>query len=193
MISSLRGVVQRVGQGEIVLDVGGVGFRLSVPVSVLEQAPEVGQTHFLHTRLIVREESLALYGFESQEQRQLFDLLLQVNGVGPRLALAVLSHLSPELLRASVAHGQADILTRVPGIGRKTAEKIIFHLKDRVVAEPTAFGRTPAGGDTEVLQALTALGYNLVEAQSALQSIPTDAPQDVEERVRLALQHFARP
>lgn len=193
MISSLRGVIQRVGQGELVIEVGGVGFRLSVPISVLEQAPGVGQTHFLHTRLIVREDSLALYGFESQEQRQLFDLLLQVNGVGPRLALAVLSHLSPELLRAGVANGQVDILTRVPGIGRKTAEKIIFHLKDRLVAEPSALGRVPAGADTEVLQALTALGYSLVEAQSALQSIPSDAPQDIEERVRLALQHFARP
>ncbi|MEW6567221.1 MAG: Holliday junction branch migration protein RuvA [Chloroflexota bacterium] len=192
MISTLRGVLQRAAPGEIVLEVGGVGYQVAVPTSVLEQLPEVGQTLFLYTRMVVREDSLSLYGFESQEQRHLFDLLLQVGGVGPRLALAVLSHVSPELLRASVGNGQPEALTRVPGIGRKTAEKIIFYLRDKL---EKAEGIRPAlsGLDTEVLQALTSLGYSLGEAQAAVQSIPDDTPLDVEERVRHALRYFARP
>lgn len=193
MISFLRGTLQRVAQGEVIVEVGGVGLRLRVPTSVLEQAPEVGQMIFLHTRLVVREDALALYGFASQEERQLFDMLGQVNGVGPRLALAVLSNLSTELLRAAVANGQVDILTRVPGVGRKTAEKIIFHLKDRLAAAPVTTLTPPSESDAEVLQALTALGYGLTEAHAALQSIPSDTSQDVEERVRMALKYFARP
>jgi Holliday junction DNA helicase RuvA len=193
VISSLRGTVQRVGPGSIVVEVGGVGFSVAVPATVLEDSPEAGQSIFLYTRLIVRADSLSLYGFGSPEQRQLFDMLLQVNGVGPRLAMAVLSHLSPELLRSAVGTGQADILTRVPGIGRKTAEKIIFHLKDRMVVAPLAEVPAPSAVDTEVLQVLTALGYSLVEAQAGVQSIPVGTAQDVEERVRMALKYFSRP
>jgi Holliday junction DNA helicase RuvA len=193
VISSLRGTVQRVGPGNIVVEVGGVGFSVAVPATVLEDSPEAGQSISLYTRLIVRADSLSLYGFGSPEQRQLFDMLLQVNGVGPRLAMAVLSHLSPELLRSAVGTGQADILTRVPGIGRKTAEKIIFHLKDRMVVAPLAEVPAPSAVDTEVLQVLTALGYSLVEAQAGVQSIPVGTAQDVEERVRMALKYFSRP
>lgn len=192
MISSLRGVLQRLGPGEVVVEVGGFGIQVMVPTSVLDQLPDVGQMVFLHTRMVVREDSIALYGFESQEQRRLFDLLLQVSGIGPRLAVAILSHLSPELLRASVSSGQAEPLTRVPGIGRKTAERIVFHLREKLEA-PEGPVPSLSGLDTDVLQALTALGYGLGEAQAAVQSIPPDAPQDLEERVRLALRHFARP
>jgi Holliday junction DNA helicase RuvA len=184
--------VTHVGPTEVVVEVGGVGLSLSVPAEVASgSAP--GVTIFLYTRMIVREDSLSLYGFSSLEQREFFDLLLQVDRVGPRLALAVLSHLSPELLRSAVAGGQLEILTRVPGVGRKTAESIAFHLRDKLEAPAIARLGPPSGADTEVLQALTALGYTLVEAQAALQSIPTDGPKDPEERVRLALQYFARP
>ncbi len=192
MISSLRGLLQRAGPGEVVLEVGGVGYQVTIPTSVLEHLPDVGQMVFLYTRMVVREDSLSLYGFESQEQRHLFDLLLQVSGVGPRLAMAILSHVSAELLRASVSSGQPDALTRVPGIGRKTAERIVFHLRDKL-ERAEAVGLVLSGVDTDLLQALTALGYGLGEAQAAVQSIPSDAPQDLEERVRLALRHFARP
>lgn len=192
MISSLRGVLQRLGPGEVVVEVGGFGIQVMVPTSVLDQLPEVGQMVSLYTRMVVREDSIALYGFESHEQRRLFDLLLQVSGIGPRLAMAILSHLSPELLRASVSSGQAEPLTRVPGIGRKTAERIVFHLREKLEA-PEVPVPPLSGLDTDVLQALTALGYGLGEAQAAVQSIPPDAPQDLEERVRLALRHFARP
>ncbi len=191
MIASVRGIVQHVGVQEVVLEVGGIGVRIVVPQAALDPAPVVGQAMFLHTRLVVREESLSLYGFSSQEQREVFDLLLQVNGVGPRLAVTILSHLPPDGLRSAVAADQPVALTKVPGIGRKTAEKIIFHLKDRLKA-PEAMASMALEADNDVVSALTALGYSLVEAQSAVQSIPAQASSDVAARVRLALQYFSR-
>lgn len=192
MIASLRGVVQHLGEASVTLEVGGVGIEVSVPHSVVEHGPAVGDPFFLHTRMIVREDSIQLYGFDTLEQRELFDLLLQVSGVGPRLALALLSHLSADVLRGAVANNQPEALDKVPGIGRKTAEKIVFFLKDRLRAPAPAL-RLIRGADGEVLSALTALGYTLVEAQAAVQAIPDDAPEDIEDRLRLALRHFARP
>jgi Holliday junction DNA helicase RuvA len=191
MIASVRGIIQHVGQQEVVLEVGGIGVQISIPQAALGPAAVIGQAMFLYTRLIVREDSLSLYGFGTVEQREVFDLLLQVSGVGPRLAVTILSHLPPDGLRAAVAGDQPAALTRVPGIGRKTAEKIIFHLKDRLTA-PQALGGLALEADNDVVSALTALGYSLIEAQSAVQSIPAQAPDEVEARVRLALQYFSR-
>jgi Holliday junction DNA helicase RuvA len=191
MIASVRGIVQHVGLQEVVLEVGGIGLLLAVPQAALEPAPVIGQAMFLHTRLVVREEALSLYGFSTVEQREVFDLLLQVSGVGPKLAVTILSHLAPDGLRAAVAADQPVALTKVPGIGRKTAEKIIFHLKDRLAAPAIGSGLA-LEADNDVVSALTALGYSLVEAQSAVQSIPAQAPSDVEVRIRLALQYFSR-
>jgi Holliday junction DNA helicase RuvA len=194
MISSLRGTVLAVAPDSLVVEVGGVGFKVLVPASVAEGADGVGRTINLFTHLAVREDALTLYGFGSEEQRALFELLLTVNGVGPRLALAVLSALSPDVMRRAVAHEQPEIFNRVPGVGKKTAEKIVFHLKDKIGKEVGLGAITALSDrDTEVIAALTALGYSLVEAQAALQSIPKDAPDDVEERVRLALRYFATP
>ncbi|MEJ2709329.1 MAG: Holliday junction ATP-dependent DNA helicase RuvA, partial [Anaerolineales bacterium] len=135
---------------------------------------------------------LTLYGFETREAREIYVLLLTVNGVGPRLALAILSVLSPDAIRRAVFHEQAEVFSRVPGIGKKTSQKILLHLQDKVTAD---IGLEPVSRvsevDTEVLDALTALGYSVVEAQAALQSIPRDTPQDVEARLRAALQYFS--
>lgn len=192
MIASLRGVVQHIGDDELILEVGGVGLRVAVPRSVLQDMPEVGQPLFLLTHLVVRESSLSLFGFSTTEQKELFELLIQVRGIGPRLALAVLSHLSPDVLRSAVARDQPEVLARVPGVGRKTGQKIIFHLKDRLATPLEDIG-VPSEVDTEVLSVLTELGYSLVEAQAALQFIPDSAPQEIEERVMFALKFFARP
>ncbi len=192
MIVSLRGVVQHIGDDELILEVGGVGLRVAVPRSVLQDMPEVGQPLFLLTHLVVRESSLSLFGFSTTEQKELFELLIQVRGIGPRLALAVLSHLSPDVLRSAVARDQPEVLARVPGVGRKTGQKIIFHLKDRLATPLEDIG-VPSEVDTEVLSVLTELGYSLVEAQAALQFIPDSAPQEIEERVMFALKFFARP
>lgn len=191
MIASLRGVVQHVGEDDVVIEVGGVGLRVAVPHSLLGDVI-LGKPLFLLTQLVVREASLGLYGFGNTDQRDLFDLLMQVSGVGPRLALAILSNLSVDVIKSAVVNDQSDVLTRVPGVGEKTADKIIFFLKDRLKA-PLEEISMPSGVDTEVLGVLTTLGYSLVEAQTAVQSIPDDASQDIEERVKLALSYFASP
>ena len=192
MIRSIRGIVLHIGEGELTLEVGGIGLRIAITGSVHAAGPEVGKPFFLHTYLSVREDELSLYGFQSAEERGLFEVLLGVSGIGPKLAISVLSNLSPDVLRSAVANNQAEILTRVPGIGKKTGEKIIFHLKD-ILSPPAVDIRIPSDVDTEVLGVLTGLGYSLVESQTAVQSIPEDAKDDLEERVRLALQYFSSP
>jgi len=194
VISSLRGVVLILHQPDhIVVEVGGVGFKVFVPASVLDDA-DVGHTLFLHTHLIVREEALTLFGFSNEEQRALFEMLLTVQGVGPKLALAVLSALSVDVLRRAVVNEQAEVFNRVRGVGKKTAEKIVFALKDKLGVDFSLAGVTqPSDLDTEVLTALTALGYSVVEAQAAVQSISKSEGQTVEDRIRLALGYFATP
>ena len=191
MIATLRGVLQHVGEGEVVVEVGGVGLRVTVPSSILAGGAAIGHPIFLQTRLLVRVDAIHLYGFGNPEQVELFDLLLQVSGVGPKLAISILSHLSPDTLRMAVGKGQHEVLTRVPGIGRKTAEKIAFHLKDKIVGVGPQPVTIPEA-DTDLLGVLTGLGYTLVEAQAALQSLPPDAPEAAEDRLRLALQYFAQ-
>lgn len=191
MIDSIQGIVQQIDENSIVLEVGGVGVFVDVPIPVLEAAPGIGKSFFLFTRLIVKEESLNLFGFLSVEQRDLFNTLLKISGVGPRLALSILSYLSPEVLQNAIANDQAEVLVQVPGIGKKTAERILFHLKDKLDM-PLVIAKLSSEVDNEVLSVLTALGYSIIEAQSALKSIPRDAPDDIETRVRLALQYFSQ-
>ena len=192
MISTLRGILQQLGDGEMVIDVAGVGFTVHVPTNLAADLPGLGQLVSLYTHLVVREDLLALYGFATPEQREVFQLLLQVSGVGPKLALAILSHLSPDVLRSVVGSGQAEALDRVPGVGRQTAERIVFHLKDRMAAPEGAI-LVPLAADTEVLAALTSLGYSLVEAQAAVQALPPHAAEAVGPRLRSALRYFSRP
>jgi Holliday junction DNA helicase RuvA len=195
MISCLRGTVLHIEQpGYLVVEVGGVGFKVFVPGPVFDNLDGVGRGIFLHTYLMVREDALTLYGFSSQEQRALFELLLTVQGVGPRLALSVLSSLSLDVVRRAVAHAQAEVLDGVPGVGRKTAEKIVFALKDKLKGELTVSGMPAVTDvDTEVIGALTTLGYSVVEAQAAVQAIPKGEGKAVEDRLRLALQYFNTP
>ena len=175
----------------MVVEVGGVGLLVYVPEPLSDQLT-AGQTVYLHTYLIVRQDALALYGFETIEGRDYFVLLLGVSGIGPRLAVTILSSLTPEAIRRAIATDQPEVFSRVPGVGKKTAQKIVFSLQDKITTEegfePIA---TMSEADSEVLSALVALGYSVVEAQAALQSIPKEAPEDVEERLRLALGYFS--
>lgn len=191
MIASLNGQLQDVLSDSLVVEVGGVGLQVFVPNPLKDEAHS-GQHIHLHTYLVVRQDALILYGFASRDERELFILLLGVNGVGPRLALATLSVLSPEAIRRAVFHDQPDVFSRVPGVGKKTGQKIVLQLQDRLPAL-SGLERVAAISDVdgEVLGALTALGYSVVEAQAALQSIPRDAPDDIETRLRLALQYFS--
>ncbi len=193
MISILHGNVISQESDGIIVDVNGVGFHVLVPTP-LRDSLQPGENIFLYTRMIVREEAWTLCGFETKEGREMFDLLHSVNGIGPRLAMSILSTLSPDTIRRAVFNEQAEVFSRVPGIGSKTAQKIVLHLQDRL---PSTEGLGPLSRisevDTEVLAALTSLGYSLVEAQAALQYIPRDTPQEVETRLRIALQYFSTP
>lgn len=193
MISVLHGTVISHESDGIIVDVNGIGFHVMVPKYLIDQL-QPGEVVYLYTRLIVREDAWLLCGFDTREGREVFELLLTVNGIGPRIALSVLSTLTPEVICTAVVNNQVDVLSRVPGIGKKTAQRIVLQLQDRL---PVAGGYTAlsmvSDVDSEVLAALTSLGYNLVEAQSALQIIPRDTPQDIETRLRIALQYFTTP
>ena len=192
MITSLRGILQGIGEQDLTLEVGGVGLQVAVTRSVLESAPSIGRSIYIETHLVVRQDALLLYGFSSQEEREVFLELLKVSGVGPRLALITLSNLSIDTMRLAVSNNQPEAFVRVPGIGKKTAERMVFQLKDRIAMAPTA-DTAPTELDEEVVSVLTALGYSPVEAQSAVLSLGDEAPDEVEERVKLALQYFAKP
>lgn len=191
MIASISGTVQDVLSDGLVVEVGGIGLKVFVPAGRRDEL-RPGERVTLYTQLIVRQDLLALYGFESKEGREYFNLLLGVDGVGPRLALAALSTLSTDAIRRAVFHEQGEVFSRVPGVGKRTAQKILLHLQGRLPAE-AGMERVEAvsEADAEVLAALTGLGYSVVEAQSALQAIGRQAGQDVEERLRLALQYFS--
>lgn len=190
MIDLVTGQVAAISGDYLVVLVGGVGLRVYVPATVHDHVSSIGQTVTLYTYLQVREDALTLYGFIDQEERVLFETLLGIRGVGPRVALSILSTLTAEHLYHAVAHEEPEILTRVPGVGKKLAQRMLLELKDRLNVLPMGELTAISEVDTDVLAALTALGYSVVEAQAALQSIPRDAPADVETRVRLALEYF---
>lgn len=190
MIATIRGEISQIEDTALIIEVGGVGLRVFVPAPLRTRA-KVGEAAFLFTHLVVREDSLTLYGFESQADRELYTVLLGVDGVGPKVALSVLSTLTPDAIQRAVFADESEILGRVPGVGKKTAQKMALHLKDKLKpADALARVAAMSDADSEVLAALTALGYSVVEAQSAIQSLPKDAPDDVEERLRIALQYF---
>ena len=191
MISTLLGEIASLEEDSVVVLLGGVGLRVYVPAPLKERL-RIGAPIQLQTHLVVREDSLTLYGFESAEERDLFQLLLSVSGIGPRTALATLSALPPDSIKRAVFNEESDILSRVPGIGKKTAQRIILALQDKLTPGDVLTRAAALDDiDSEVLAALTALGYSIVEAQTALQSIPKDAPDDVETRLRLALGYFS--
>ena len=191
MIASLDGLVQSKEKDALVINVGGVGFHVYVPTSLLDGC-ELNHNSRLFTYLLVRENLLALYGFESEEQRGFFLLLLEVNGVGPKVAMAILSALSLDTIRNGVIAEEPAIFNRVPGVGRKTAEKILLHLKDKVPSLPGVAGvQDFSDVDGEVVDALTSLGYSVIEAQRAIQAIPKDVPQNVESKLLYALKYFS--
>jgi holliday junction DNA helicase RuvA len=192
MIAHLHGSIEFIGKDHLIVNVGNIGLRVYVPTATRDTAG-IGKLIDLFTHLHIRETEWTLFGFPSQEELDLFELLLGVSGVGARTALAVLGAASPDQLRSAIAHEQTEVLTRVPGIGPKTAKSIVFHLKDKVgVVTAGAQVAYLSDTDTEVIAALTGLGYSIVEAQTALANLPRDASQDVGERIRLALNYFAK-
>ena len=191
MIASLRGRVVSSATGATVLDVGGVGYRLATTTTASRRAAAAGDGEVtLLTHLHVREDALLLYGFASEAERSLFEMLLGVSGVGPKAALAIVSGYEPDQIRRAVQSGDHALFTSINGIGRRTAERVVIDLKDKVggLAIPVSGsdGPEPAADDhTAARHALVGLGMSIAEAEAALRPIDESLP--VEERVRLAL------
>jgi Holliday junction DNA helicase RuvA len=190
MIASISGVVNGIGKDSLVIDVGGIGVRVFVPHVVLEKIGGAGRRLSLHTHLIVRETELTLYGFENEEELRLFQILLDVNGVGPKVGLSMLSTLSTDVLKGAIVREESAVLQRVPGIGKKTSERIMFHLRDKLdlTAEIEALPFV-SDEDGDVIDMLTGLGFSIVEAQAALQNIPHEI-EGIDARVQAALQYL---
>jgi Holliday junction DNA helicase RuvA len=193
MIRMVRGPVIARGKDYLVIDVGGiaggVGYKVFVPEPAALSA-SADEPILLHTYLQVREDSLNLFGFTDVEELAMFELLLGVNGVGPKVALATLSVLNPDMLRMAVSSEEPAMIARVPGVGKRTAEKIVLELRDKVKNVSGIQSLVLASDvDSEVVDALISLGYSVVEAQRAVQKLPKEAV-GVEERLRLALSQF---
>jgi Holliday junction DNA helicase RuvA len=194
MIGSLRGrLLDRSARGEAVVDVGGVGYRVVVAPRTLATFPQPGGEVVIHTHLHVREDALCLFGFATREERDCFEALIGARGVGPALALAILSVHAPGELRRVLAEGDLDALTLVPGVGRKTAARLLLELKARLdVAGPEPEALPNGQGATsraDVRAALAGLGYGPDEVAEALRELPAEG--DVEELLRSALRLLA--
>jgi Holliday junction DNA helicase RuvA len=198
MIAQLRGTLVDKGTSEVVVDVGGVGLRLTVSLQTLSELPPIGHTVELRTHLQVREDALTLYGFASERERTAFELCLSVQQVGPKLAMSILSALTPDELAQVVADQDQARLQRVPGVGKKTAERLLLELRDKVdkaglaaAARATAALR-PAAESTVVVSALVNLGYRPAEAARAVDEVSAAHPGGtVPELIKKALKALA--
>lgn len=199
MIGYLKGTVSHLFNEHCFLDVQGVGYRVFVPASTRQQLA-VGAAVTLFTHFSVREDAMLLYGFLTADEYELFQHLITITGVGPKVALGVLSAITPAEFSVAVSQKNAALLTRIPGIGKKTAERMILELKDKLGAAdeftPAAVkaglaAELPQDARQEAIQALVALGYSQGEVAAALQKVKADG-QSAEEMIRLALREFAR-
>lgn len=188
MISFLEGEIADKGAGRVVLSVGGVGYDVLVPASTISKLPAVGTPARLLTRLHVRDDALTLFGFATSDERTLFDLLVTVTGVGPKLALSFLSVLSADAIRRAVTAGDVAALTVVPGVGKKMAQRVVLDLRDKLGGE----GVPLSGPLADVREALLSLGLSPQEASEALGGLGPDADRPVEELLREALRHVGR-
>lgn len=200
MISSVRGPVRHIGLDRVVVEVGGVGMLLHTTPATASSL-HLGQEALLATTLVVREDSLTLYAFTSDDERDIFEQVQTVSGVGPRIALAMLSVLAPDRLRAAVSSADLATLTKVPGIGRKGAERIVLELRDKLgmpSGAPGAAAAGPAVGATawrdQVAEALVGLGYSAKQADDAVSRAAEAAPAgaDVSAMLRAALRELGR-
>jgi Holliday junction DNA helicase RuvA len=188
MIAFLDGTVAEKGPDRVVVAAGGIGYEVLAPTGTLAKLPATGRQVRLYTRMQVRDDAMVLYGFDTAEERGLFDHLVSVSGVGPKMALAVLSALSPDALRRAVAADDAAALMLAPGVGKKVAGRMLVDLKDRLGRADAS----PTGPLSEVRQALLSLGLSPQEAQEALGGLAGEGDRPVEEMLKEALRAVAR-
>lgn len=193
MIATLKGTICARDEGSIILDVSGVGYRLTMSARSLARLDGSTDEVFVFTHLHVREDVMSLYGFADEQERDFFEVLKGVSGIGPKVAISVLSAYTPEDLRRAVLNKDLALFTSIPGIGRKTAERLVLELKDRIGEIPAAQERPASGEGSYYLarEALVSLGYNFAEAEAALAGLEGEG--GVEELVREALKRLGTP
>ena len=186
MIGRLHGKLLEKNPPQILIDVSGVGYEVDVPMSTFCNLPEVGGELTLHTNFVVREDAELLYGFATLAERAVFRALIKISGVGPKIALALLSGITVDQLKDAVDRGETGLLTKVPGIGKKTAERLVLELKGKLAGTGAATAAVPtSGARADVAAALIALGYSEREAAAATKKLPEDCT--VNDGLRLAL------
>ena len=209
MFSYIKGPLEEIWEDQAVVEAGGIGWNIHVPVSVLDQLPGIGEEVRLYTSFQVREDAMTLYGFLTRQDLKMFQQLLGVNGIGPKAALGILSTLTPDDLRMAVISEDAKAIAKAPGIGPKTAKRVILDLKDKISMDEIFSGgagessqENPSGKPVkgsagarstgkDAIEALTALGYSLTEASRAVRSVEITDGMSVEAVLKASLKYLA--
>ena len=191
MIAAIEGILEYFGVDSIIVKVGGIGIQVYVPSSSLSKLGAAGDNVSLYTHLHLREDNVSLYGFTSSEELALFKNLISVSGVGPKVALSLLSSLAIEQLAMAITSGNAELISQAPGIGKKVASRIVIELRGKLEKEWKEAALPLAPEDADAIAALTSLGYSLREATQAISSLPNSSELSLEEKVKLALQQLA--
>jgi Holliday junction DNA helicase RuvA len=191
MIATLEGTLAYRGDDSVIINVGGIGFRVYVSSSTSSQLGAVKGRVSLYTHLHVREDNISLYGFASSEELALFKNLISVSGIGSKLALAMLSAFNPEQLIVAITSGDIDLLSRAPGVGRKMASRLVVELRGKLEKEWKDVALPLAPESADVIAALTGLGYSVAEATKAISRLPDPDGLSLEEKIKMALQQLA--
>ena len=191
MIASLKGIIEQVSPDSAVINVGGVGFQIFAPTSTLSALGAPGSETRVFTHTHVREDAILLYGFAAQDELKLFQMLINVSGLGPKAALSLLSSLSVEQVVSAIAGGSEALLTSAPGVGKKLAGRLILELKDKIAGSWVGTQIVAMGeGDEDVVSALLSLGYTVSEASRAVASLPRNNKLTLEDKIKMALGWF---
>ena len=193
MIASLEGIIDAVSKDNLIVNVNGIGFKVTVTTSVLSEMGITGREVKLYTHFHVREDDMSLFGFGSLDELKLFETLISVSGLGPKTGMAMLSAMSADQVAMAIASGSVEILTTIPGIGKKTADRLILELKDKVGGVMIS---SPAGKaaqeNADVVSALVSLGYSVQETTRAVNALPSGKKLTLENKVKLALQYLGK-
>ena len=193
MIASLEGIIDAVSKDGLIVNVNGIGFKVTVTTSVLSEMGITGREVKLYTHFHVREDDMSLFGFGSLDELKLFETLISVSGLGPKTGMAMLSAMSADQVAMAIASGSVEMLTTIPGIGKKTADRLILELKDKVGGVMIS---SPAGKaaqeNADVVSALVSLGYSVQETTRAVNALPSGKKLTLENKVKLALQYLGK-
>ncbi len=194
MIAAVEGTLELRSTDSVIIRVGGISFQVYLPASNIDELGPVGKQVQLHTLLHWKEDRVVLYGFLTQEGREFFKMLTSVSGIGPKLAMAMLSSLNPEGLASAILSSDIDLLTQVPGVGKKTASRVVLELKSKLEKGwgGLAVSYHPTGDSDKIITALTSLGYSAADATRAIAALSASADLSLEDKIKLALRNLAR-